>query len=356
MRSARSTTSELPWLEGAALFGSGRDALAALVGWGARERVWRRVWLPSYNCPEVPAALLAPGPLPGPAAEVELRAYPDADLEAPADLDAIPAGEGDVVVIVNQLGVRTRPDIARARARGLVVVEDHSHDPGSAWALESRADYAFASLRKTLPIPDGGAVWSPLGLDLPPEPVGGDGAPPSGEQRAARLAAALEARGAVPAPGDRLRFRALARAAAGSGDPAPGAPVSRVSRALLPQMPVGAWRERRRRNLEILADAVPSARGVRVLAAPPGAVAFALTLVFDDPAARSAAQAALVERAVAPAVLWPLDPARDWGAGPADADLSRRILSVHGDQRLDADDARRLADLLRAALHAVLGR
>ncbi len=337
VNTARPDTTELPWLAGASLFASGRDSLAALVRWGAHRHRWRCVWLPSYNCPEVPAALLASA-----GEGVELRAYPDAALEAPPDLDAIPAGPGDVVVVVNQLGVRARPDIARARGRGVVVVEDHSHDPASSWALESGADFAFASLRKTLPIPDGGAVWSPHGYGLPPEPRGDD---PGRE----RLARALHARDWRSAPDERLRFRALARAAAGPGEPRPGAAISPVTRALLPQMPVRAWRERRRRNLDILADAAAAA-GARILGAPGGGVAFALTLVFDGADARAAVQGALTARAAVPAVLWPLDPARDWGAGPADADLSSRILSVHGDQRFDAHDVRRLATLLREAL------
>ena len=333
----------LPWLANAALFGSGRDALAALVGWGVRRHGWRRVWLPSYNCPEVPATLLASA-----GEGIDLCVYPDAGLEAPADLDAVPAQAGDILVVVNQLGVRGRPGIALARGRGVVVVEDHSHDPGSSWALESTADYAFASLRKTLPIPDGGAVWSPLGREPPPEPapdagrVGGRGGP--------RLAVALEARAGRWAADERLRFRALARAAAGSGEPEPGAAVSPVSRALLPQMAARAWRERRRQNLEVLADAVAATRGVRVLGAPEGGLAFALALVFDDAADRAPALAALTARAVVPSVLWPLDPRRDWGVGAADADLSSRILCVHGDQRFDADDMRALAPLLREAL------
>lgn len=342
MHDARPHAAELPWLEGASLFGSGRDALEALLRWGASAGGWRRVWLPSYNCPEVPAALLASHGL-----GVELLAYSDADLGGPADLAAIPAVAGDVVVVVNQLGVRPRPDVATARARGLVVVEDHSHDLGASWALESHADFAFASLRKTLPIPDGGAVWSPRSLDLRLEPQGGADRP--GSRRGERLAAALAARGRAAAD-EPLRFRALARAAAGSDEPAPGAAISSVSRALLAGMPVHAWRERRRQNLAILADAAASAAGLRVLAAPEGGVAFALTLVFDSAGARDAARRALAARAVTPSVLWPLDPGRDWGAGPADANLSSRTLSVHGDQRFDAGDMRRLAAILREVL------
>jgi hypothetical protein len=341
-------STELPWLEGASLFASGSDALAGLVRWGLRRHGWRRVWLPSYYCPDVPAALVAAA-----GREVELRAYPDASLWRPTDQGVVPAAAGDVVVVANQLGVRPRPAMTRLAGHA-VIVEDHSHDPGSAWALESHADYAFASLRKTLPIPDGGAVWSPQGRELPPEPAGEDGTNGNGDlarRSADRLAAALDRRGRVDAAvDDRLRFRALARTAAGPAGAASSGGISPVSRALLPQMPIRAWRERRRRNLEVLADAAASVPGARILGAPAGAVAFALTLVFDSARARRRAQRALVSRAVVPAVLWPLDPARDWGAGPAEADLSGRILSIHGDQRYGGADMRRLADILREAL------
>ena len=323
---------ELRWLEDASLFASGSHALVELVCWGARQAGWRRLWLPSYYCPDVPAAVAA-----AVGGEVELRAYPDAALWSSADLGSIPAAAGDAVVVANQIGVRRRPEVAPAVARGAVVVEDHSHDLASSWALESTADYAFASLRKTLPIPDGGAVWSPQGHDRPPEPASrGDGGEPLDRagRTADRLAASLDARGRLAAPpDDRLRFRALARVAARSAGAAEWGGISPVSRALLRQMPMRAWRERRRRNLALLADASASASGLRILAAPPGGVAFALTLVFDSAEARQAAERALTARAVAPTVMWPLDPARDWGVGPADADLAGRILSIHGDQR-----------------------
>jgi hypothetical protein len=50
-----------------------------------------------------------------------------------------------------------------------MTIEDHSHDLLAPRALESRADYAIASLRKTLPLPDGGVVWSPRDRSVPPE-------------------------------------------------------------------------------------------------------------------------------------------------------------------------------------------
>jgi hypothetical protein len=339
---------ELPWLRTASLFASGSDALARLVVWGVRAHGWRRVWLPSYYCPDVPSALTA-----AVGSEAEMLAYPDASLWAPADVGALAVRPGDVAVVANQLGVREAPDTSALAARGAVVVEDHSHDLISSWALESTADYAFASLRKTLPIPDGGAVWSPMGREVPPEPDDADEVSAASPGSAERLASALADRGRRTIVTDRrLRYRALARAAASPAGTAPFRGISPVSRALLPQMPVGAWRDQRRRNLAVLAAAAEVVPNARVLGARAGGVAFALTLVFDTAEQRLAAQARLAARAVVPTVLWPLGATRDWGVSEPDADLSSRILSIHGDQRYDESDMRRLAGIIREALDA----
>ena len=336
---------DLPWLTEASLFASGTDALVALVRWGSRQHGWRRVWLPSYYCPDVPAALAALA-----AEDLELRAYPDHALAAPPAVVGIHVAPGDVIVVANQLGIRSAPDAAHLAVRGAAVVEDHSHDLGSAWARESRADYAFASLRKTLPIPDGGAVWSPRRRDLPREPPGADD---RDEPAFERLSAALVRREERAGPPDGgPRFRAFARSAAWHVGSTSRPAISPVSRALLPHMPADAWRERRRRNFEILVREVELPRHARVLLPPAGGVAFACTVVFDAEEDRGRAERALVERAVVPAVLWPLDPPRDPGAGRADADLSRRILSVHCDQRYGEEAMHDLAGILSAAFRA----
>src|SRR4051794_34841581 len=158
-----------PWPVDSPLFGSGRDALRVLVDWGMRERGWRRIWLPSYYCQEVPAALRS---LDSP--ELRVCAYADSlDRPQPA-LEGLPIEPHDIVVVANQLGLRRQPNLP-VSAENVEFIEDHSHDLAATWAMHSRAHYAFASLRKTLPLPDGGVAWSPRGLPLPPEPELTDG-------------------------------------------------------------------------------------------------------------------------------------------------------------------------------------
>jgi hypothetical protein len=214
---------DLGWIEEASLFASGTDALVALVRWGASRHGWRRVWLPSYYCPEVPAGLAAlerDG--------IELLAYSDHLLTEPPAIEAILAEPGDVIVVANQLGIRRRPDPGRAVVPGAVVVEDHSHDPGSAWARASGADYAFASLRKTLPIPDGGAAWTrgPPGTARGRRPRRAAARPPRRGARPARGAFGVRRRQrGVPRPRAQCRARGRRIVACRDRARVPGAPA-----------------------------------------------------------------------------------------------------------------------------------
>jgi hypothetical protein len=331
---------EYPWGPSSVLLGSGRDALRVLVAWGAREHGWRRVWLPSYYCQEVPAALLDVAP-PG----IELCVYPDAPDRPEPSLTGVPVAPGDVVVVANQLGTRRRPADPVTVARDAVIVEDHSHDLASPWAMTSRAHYAIASLRKTLPLPDGGVAWSPLSLALPPEPALTEAHAAS---TFARLSAmVLKTRYLAGAHVDKAVYLAEARTGAEHIAEGPPSGIAPVSRALLATFPVAAWRRRRRRNFGVLLRALSPLRTARVIQPPVGAVPFALTLVFDTAARRDAVRHALIAAAVYPAVLWPLDDAVVDGIPAEHVDLARRILSIHCDQRYRAGDMVRLAEIAK---------
>jgi hypothetical protein len=146
-----------PWSKGV-LVSTGRDALRLLLALGVGERGWRRLWVPEYFCQDVVAAFARPG--------LELRPYPDHPLRGVPDFPA--ARRGDVILVTNYFGLR--PAFEAPRRDGVEIIEDHSHDPSSPWAESSTADFCVASLRKTIPVSDGGVAWSPVGHALPPEP------------------------------------------------------------------------------------------------------------------------------------------------------------------------------------------
>ena len=149
------------WPEGAVWYALGRHAVEALL----RQLRSPRLWLPDYFCHEVAARWRD-------AVVVEL--YEDDPRWPEPRWESLRPEPRDVVVAVNYFGVRLGAPWREWReATACVLVEDHAHDPASDWATTSAADYAFSSLRKTLPVPDGAILWSPRGLPLPDQPAGG---------------------------------------------------------------------------------------------------------------------------------------------------------------------------------------
>jgi hypothetical protein len=320
-----------PWRSGRLVF-SGRDALRLLLDHGARRRGWRRLWVPDFFCQEVVAAMRHP--------RLELRAYPD-DPRCPAP--AWPdARRGDAVLVANTFGLRG--PVAPPGRDGVEVVEDHSHDPESGWARRSAADFCVASLRKTLPLPCGGALWSPRGHGLPAP------APLSGPRRAAAAtvlcAMALKALYLGGHPVEKERFRALAlEGERGIGLPGAEA-IDEVAQALLARFPRARWRRARARNHAALRRHLEGLGWARVLLpARRGAVPFSCVLELDSPARRERLRGALVAGRVYPAVLWPLEqPVLP--VGGESLSLSRRLLSLHCDARYGSPDLARVAALV----------
>lgn len=322
-----------PWVGGHRL-GSGRDALRLVVRHGLAGRGWRRLWVPGFLCQEVVAALAGEG--------LALGAYfdlPGRPLALP------PATRGEAVLVVNTFGLRAGP--TPSLPPGVDIVEDHTHDPTSPWAAGSRADFAVASLRKTLPVPEGGVLWSPKGHPLP-------AAPPVTEVRRAAAAAKREAMtlkrsylaGEVV---EKESFRSLALA--GEEGIASGEISSMTAETAdeLSAFPLERWRAARARNWGFLAGRLSRLGWLRVLEPESSACAGSSVVVLvDDPARRDRVRTRLIERRVYPAVLWPLEATVVPVPLEARA-LSRRVLSLHCDVRYGESDLSRVADLVEEA-------
>jgi len=313
--------------------GSGRDAFRCLLRFGRAKLGWKRLWLPDYFCHVVAASLAQEG--------LELRRFPD----HPERAIRLPEAESnDVVVVVNTFGVRRRID----RRPGAVgwLVEDHSHDPWSDWARSSAADYCVVSLRKTLPIPDGGLLWSPTGRQLP---------------RAPRVSTAHAAAAGAKLQGMILKGAFLSRAMAekamfrellawGEERMASG-PVSsaiRISEAFVCSVDLSGWRRARMRNYRAFVESVESFGDVfHVLPPVTGAVPFAAVVVLKEARCRDPLREWLIERSVYPAVHWPMT--RPVGqVSRSSRDLSKRLLTIPCDGRYSIRDMQRVATLLRA--------
>jgi hypothetical protein len=314
-----SEPTQWPWRD-ARLYGSGRSALAALVLHGK----FQRVWVPAYYFPGVCEALTG----------VEIRAYsarPDRPILLPS------AGPDDLLVVANLLGVQEGPDLPRETR----IVEDHTHDLRSSWAFSSEADWAFASLRKTLPVPDGGILWSPKGRALPPElAVTAEHAKAALHRLSAMLRKARYLEGADP---DKPGF--LTEAVAGErsiGRRISGA--TELTKSMLSTIPADRWRAKRAENLGILSTMLP----MRPLDARSGGVPLGACLVFADQSTRDQLRESLIVQQVYPAVLWPLEDSA-WTDAEARS-FSARSLLVHCDHRYVASEMERVGRVVTDAL------
>jgi hypothetical protein len=317
-----------------ALYAAGRDPVISIV----TRTPTRRLWVPSYFCQDVLRAWRNAG--------IDLRMYRDAPMDPV--VKSLPARPDDAVLSVSYFGVRAPAQI-HAEGGQPLIIEDHTHDPLSTWARHSRADFCIASLRKTLPLPDGAVAWSPRGRELAP--------PALMEPR--RVGAVLDRLIGMQLKARYLRGDAVEKdayrrcAVRGEEMLAATAPsaASEYATALIAAFPQEDWRQTRAKNHAVFVHAFRASEElVSVVAAPPDSVPFSGLLHFSDPNARDRVRSALIAQRVYPATLWALAERVVGDIPDEHIALSKRLLSLHCDGRYDAATMRDVAEIVMHAL------
>ena len=139
-------------------FANGRQALNGLIS----HKKWGRIWLPSYFCYDVINSVSSTG--------IKIEFYDDYpgndDNHTITNCKFKPK---DVLLRVNYFGLRSYRDNS-SLGLDIEVIEDHTHSLSGDWIENSNADWCIASLRKSLPVGEGGVLWSPKGNKLPDIP------------------------------------------------------------------------------------------------------------------------------------------------------------------------------------------
>ncbi len=329
------------WLpRGHRLYSTGSGAIIAVLrtlGTGCR------LHLPSFFCMEVAEFLTR---------AADIRWYRQLPDGAGPQLDSLHTSPGDVVLAVNLFGREDREpwdDWARSHPE-VTVFEDHSHDPLSDWARTSTARFCIASLRKTLPVPDGAAVWSPSGAALPVQPASRSSA---GDLKLAAMILKSGWLRGRPVPREAFRsLQAAGEAVIHEGEPGPTA----FTQAVLPLLDAFALRSRRARNAaeleRRLLQVEPRPKGTpiwRVLNHGSGEfVPFNVQIVCEDRQVRESLASYMIRHRVFTPVHWPQDGFRVTSQDPCALEYSRRILTIPVDHRYDLDDVARISELLAA--------
>jgi hypothetical protein len=291
------------------------------------------LWVPNYFCFDVADYWKG---------FIEVVTYMDNPLRSEPEWSTLHPAASDVVIAVNYFGVRTGDEWRSWRDRNdCVMVEDHSHDPASGWALRSNAEYAFASLRKTLPVPDGGIMWSPRSLPLPQTSPGVSPA------SALKLAAMLWKRDYLEGQ-SAAEVKAVYRAWQQEGEC--GFEQADVGFATAPSqqylsygVPV-CWRELRVQNAKCLLSEMSESKEFRPIftqwpkdAAPLGAV-----FAFDSQEQRDAMRQVLQQRGVYCPIHWPATE----GVDSASRRLAGCLLTIPTDQRYQPSDMEKIASFV----------
>lgn len=326
-----------PWPVRRSFFGSGRAALIALCRRWIEAHSRARLLVPEYFCSEVVCYLRNGG--------IPIAFYADNPQRIGPELDRLPVSSSDMVLAVNYFGVRSSEcwGAWRDGNPGIALIEDHTHDPQSRWARSSMADFAFASLRKTLPVPDGAIAWSPRDLPLPevaPDRVNFA----SSLQLAAmlykrRYLGYSETRPELKAAFLRLQERSEKELREFNNEAMSAWSLDHVRHGI-----PTAWRCRRERNVRSLLLRAPCIRGGKPLFTswPAGHCPFNAVYVFDDERAREITRKRLVSAQVYTPVHWQLR----YGGDVASVDLSKRILTIPLDFRCSEPGIRRIASIL----------
>ena len=317
------------------LYADGRQALIHLY----QTHGWQRLWVPEYFCYEVIDSLRQAG--------LDIRFYADYPgyTDDSKTLEAIQRNgffkPSDAILRVNYFGTRSYRSPEKFSVAA--VIEDHTHDLIGGWAKHSRADWCIASLRKSLPLPEGGILWSPVGLTLPTAPESSEE-----NERIASIrwdAMKLKTRYLAGEDVEKSTFRAGYVDTEGYFDTAPVCAIDESSREYLRTFDIQDWYRRKRENWEILRDI--KTNGVKVLKPEDyGCYPFSLILQFDSINKRDIVRKALIEKCIYPAILWsvPLT-----GDGEIFV-FSRTMLSIHCDARYSKEDILTMKSIIESIL------
>ena len=327
----------LPWPIQKVWYPLGRNAVVDLLRPLPSTCRRPRLHVPAYFCDVVNASWEAAG--------IELLTYDDSPrLDAPR-FDTLDASDGEAVLAMNYFGMSTGEAWAEWKRDhpSVILIEDHSHDPQSPWAKESNADYAFASLRKVLPIPDGAILWSPIGKSLPKSPARDDWS-----------ASALKLAGMIwkheylndPAAAASIKeqFRRFQLRGEELFENCREATISPWSKALVENGYPIDWREQRSRNFCQFVEQFRANDRIGLLfdRVSSGACPYNPILVFESGAAREQARQQMIDAGI----FTPIHYAVSRDAPPAIRSLSERILTIPLDHRCGSEEVTRAASVV----------
>lgn len=313
------------------LLADGRHGIESLI----KQYRWRRLWVPEYFCYNIIQYIQHK-------TGVEVSFYCDYpgndDNKAISDISFM---EGDVLLRMNYFGLRS---FRSEKHIPVPVIEDHSHDLIGDWASNSDADWCIASLRKIIPIPEGGIVWSPKGykLDCYPELSS------SNMALAQKRWQAMEEKEKylVGLADNKESFRELYLETENALDDLEISSIDERSRDFLYHFNLDAWYKAKKRNWKVLSE-LSSINGITVLLPEDEEFTpFSCVVLFKDHSERERIRKELIAASIYPAVLWAVPDNMDREV----SSISKRMLSIHCDGRYNENEMQYLLSTINTII------
>lgn len=314
----------------ATLLADGRQCIVVLI----RQYGWRRIWMPDYFCYEVIKTIKQQ-------TGIEVVFYADNPLNEGL-VENLPFIDGDVLLRMNYFGIR---DVRRNKDIPVPVIEDHSHDLFGHWALYSDAEWCISSIRKSLPLSEGGAMWSPKGHELLEIPQSSE----ENEKIAAIRWEAMELKSDYLAGKDvsKDEFRKKYTETEEWFDIAePSLIDERTKKFICKQFDLDLWLGAKRNNWVLLSGLINKDHCKVLNAEHESCTMFSLVLLLENKIQRDMVRKSLIEKCVYPAILWNVPET----ASEASKIFSERMLAIHCDGRYNEQDIKQIAGILNKSL------
>lgn len=318
------------------LFSTGTACLFSIATLLQQHQINRlRLHIPSFLCMHFVAKLKT---------VFDICWYRDLPTQESPDFNSLNTLPGDLVLAVNLFGIK-QGKVWRDwlfQHDDIILIEDHTHDPFSSWAQQSTAHYAMASLRKTLPIPDGGIIWSPQNMKLPKAS--------SSKSQAAdkRLTAMLLKRAYLSGVNiSKDIFRQLEIESEEEFDDETNCAASTFTSVILSCLNIAKFRQLRETNIRhflnwSLTEKHPNWMPL-FSSWPIGSVPFNSVIVCQSQDIRDDLRKYLIAQNIFPAIHWLQTTPDKSSNDPLAIELSNRIMTIPTDQRYSLDDIARVA-------------
>lgn len=310
-------------------YANGRQAIVSLI----HHLRLKRIWIPFYFCYEVIENIKRTG--------IEILFYHDDPQNVKkVDFDHSNFETGDALFLMNYYGLRDKRVYTNIN---IPIIEDHSHDLIGDWALNSEADWCIASLRKTLPISEGGVLWSPKKHQLPEKPL----KTIENDQLSHKRFEAMKLKASYLNDDcfvDKDEFRKLYIETESLFDNLPISHISDDSFQIIEDLDIKWWYELKKSNWTFLVNKKYKNAEV-LLPESDSNYPFSLVLKFENTEIRNRFRSNLIESRVYPAILWSVPDNLE----EKYKDFTNTMLSIHCDARYSIEEIKELKNRIDIA-------